>query len=1153
MIIHKTIILTILFFVNCFPVIPKNNTADSNLPQSISADTLYFRIIKDGWNKTTLDDYRNYLINTTNDLNTELDKLNNFSNSFETEYLKSIILKKQGKFNKVFVSLFNLLVQNPDYIPYYDDLIYSAFVSKNEKSLINNILAQGNLSPFYNNYIIAMIDYKIGNYSQTLKTLNNLIKEKPGNKYLLYHLSYTYRNVGNYVEALNLINKAISNNDADNYFLCDAYLAIGSLHYLSGKYSSAQNYYLKANNLSKSIKNKYSEATSLVDLGIIEDQNGNIEKAREYYHKAISITESHSFLELSALAYSELGVSYSFTSELLKAKANYLKSYELYKRLGNYLRLSLLSDNIAKLYLYQFNYTEAMKLYEEGLDFAGENKRAKAINLIGLADIYANLSNYSKALDYYNKAKIITTQIKAINLEVEIKNGLGSLNLNLNNNKSAFEQFKSANDLSVQSGDPYSIAESYHNLGLAYSRMDSTDEAESNYKLAIEISSKYSDQYTHVLSLVDLAYLYIQTNNIASAYNLLEQAKRISRKNDFTYLFEAASVLNGKIYAIKNDLLKAESVYKNSLKNIKMLNEPNIEIEIHYLLAGVYARNKKYESAEVEYRTAIGIIEKISKSLYTKDQVQISYFSAKDEVYNSYIELLLSEKKFKEAFLIIDRSRSRNTFQNLFNLKIESSENDRALLDELYDYAWIINSGLYSQTEIDSVKSRYYNYRTLLIKKYPLLKEIFSENTAYSITEIQNKLSKDEYLISYYFTEKELYVALLGRREFKPFLLDVTKQQLFNNLAKVSPYFSKERNNVFFNQDLFSFNSGHSYFLYKEILEPVVNGLPVNSKIIFSLSQELVTIPLEFLVTKYDDSVSPYNFSNSHFLINDYQISYTPSVKLYINEKENDLKNNGKILIVGNPSINNQAKGFSERRGIIEEGQGQQGNFILLPLKYSEDEVNEINSLIRTDNILLRNDATETKFKLNAEYSKIIHLSAHSFLLDKQPVIFLSNYADSYNDGLLESGEIVKMKLNSDLVVLSSCNSGLGEVDKSEGIIGMAKAFYEAGVKSVIVSLWPVNDKYTSKLMALFYENLANGMNKSEALRNAKITFIEKYSPNPYYWSAFVLSGNTSNIDLEKKPELTPILIFMTGIILISLFAIYIKKKTVLSEVTSVK
>jgi CHAT domain-containing protein len=116
-------------------------------------------------------------------------------------------------------------------------------------------------------------------------------------------------------------------------------------------------------------------------------------------------------------------------------------------------------------------------------------------------------------------------------------------------------------------------------------------------------------------------------------------------------------------------------------------------------------------------------------------------------------------------------------------------------------------------------------------------------------------------------------------------------------------------------------------------------------------------------------------------------------------------------------------------------------------------------------------------------------------------------------------------------------------VDESEGILGMTKAFFEAGTKSVVVSLWEVNDKYTSSLMKLYYKKLSDGYDKSEALRLAKIDFIKNYSPNPYFWSAFVLSGNTSSLELTSATDLTSLLIVLVLISLGGSSIIYLRRK----------
>jgi hypothetical protein len=121
----------------------------------------------------------------------------------------------------------------------------------------------------------------------------------------------------------------------------------------------------------------------------------------------------------------------------------------------------------------------------------------------------------------------------------------------------------------------------------------------------------------------------------------------------------------------------------------------------------------------------------------------------------------------------------------------------------------------------------------------------------------------------------------------------------------------------------------------------------------------------------------------------------------------------------------------------------------------------------------------------------------------------------------------------------------LGKIDESEGILGMTKAFFEAGSKSVVVSLWDVNDKYTSKLMGLFYKKLSEGFDKTEALRLAKIDFIKEYSPNPYYWGAFVLTGNTEALTLRTTFNVYPYLLVLGLIIALALIFIAVKKRSV--------
>ena len=101
------------------------------------------------------------------------------------------------------------------------------------------------------------------------------------------------------------------------------------------------------------------------------------------------------------------------------------------------------------------------------------------------------------------------------------------------------------------------------------------------------------------------------------------------------------------------------------------------------------------------------------------------------------------------------------------------------------------------------------------------------------------------------------------------------------------------------------------------------------------------------------------------------------------------------------------------------------------------------------------------------------------------------------------------MNLNADLVVLSACETGLGQVAKGEGIIGLTRGFLYAGASNLLVSLWQVSDVTTADLMVDFYDKMLGGMSKPEALREAKLQMIRRHPEyaKPYYWAPFILVG----------------------------------------------
>ncbi|MCP4305527.1 MAG: CHAT domain-containing protein, partial [bacterium] len=149
--------------------------------------------------------------------------------------------------------------------------------------------------------------------------------------------------------------------------------------------------------------------------------------------------------------------------------------------------------------------------------------------------------------------------------------------------------------------------------------------------------------------------------------------------------------------------------------------------------------------------------------------------------------------------------------------------------------------------------------------------------------------------------------------------------------------------------------------------------------------------------------------------------------------------------------------------------------------------------------------------------ANILHLAAHGQF---NPIASLNSLIalapDETNDGWLTVGESYGLNLeNTDLVVLSACETNLGDLSEGDELVGLTRALIFSGTPSVIASLWAVEDEATSLLMERFYTHLKDRMGKAEALRQAQIETREEY-PNPYYWSGFVLSGDPGEIESES-------------------------------------
>lgn len=261
--------------------------------------------------------------------------------------------------------------------------------------------------------------------------------------------------------------------------------------------------------------------------------------------------------------------------------------------------------------------------------------------------------------------------------------------------------------------------------------------------------------------------------------------------------------------------------------------------------------------------------------------------------------------------------------------------------------------------------------------------------------------------------------------------------------------------------------------LYQHLFAPLEHL--IDTEIVYICPDEsLNLLPFEMLVD-----------GEGRCLVERYAFAYTPSASVLKFCMDRERHARDALLALGNPNLRNPQ----------------------LRLFHAEDEVNLLGSLFPGARVLTFDAATETAVRQYAGECDVLHLACHGEMnLDDPMLTSLRLAPDDANDGYLHAGEVFDLDLTASLVVLSACESGLGELSTGNELMGLTRAFLYAGAPAVVASLWKVDDASTAFLMQAFYKNLQT-MNKAEALRQAKLETMMQF-PEPFHWAAFRLEGD---------------------------------------------
>ena len=938
-------------------------------------------------------------------------------------------------------------------------------------------------------------------YRQALKVLpevnNSAVQYKKANAYLSLHVLDSAKKF--IIKAINLQD----NNQIDK-----------GLHkrLLGEYYYSINDYDSSIFQLNKSVVcfkknlecNKLNLAFTYKNFISVHTENKEYDKALKYFNKAEQLLQDFetSNYMIYGLIYMNKAIIHQYMNDNKKALVYYNKTLNILEENADKSTMLInIHRNIASIYFNDKEYKKALEYYKKCAFLMDKHninsQKYKAITYSSLAATNQQLGNLKKADNYYTKAldiynsKLKHDERRAYN---HIKYGF-FLSRKLKNNKKALEFYKKAINIYIKYHGlkNCNTAYAFNRLGMFYFINKDYSKAIENYKKAINVILYKEDEkiITDLKNVYDLYYYKNFIKNLAWAYY-----KYYQKNNDIKNLVKSNKCykkLDEIIEKENNDISFIESKLSYASKNCKYYKRAaDAAYELYKLKSADNYKNDCYNYS----------VKAKSMSLYSSIKGLLD--KIKTGIPSSYIR---KENKLKSKIAYFTKQTS--------NLKRKKNIN-KSLINTLED-------SLFYYTDKSEKLFEKYNKE---FPKYYNLKYKFENSNP---EEIKKILNKNEALIEYLIHDTLLYIFIITSEKYSvkrfsnPDIIKANYKKFIVELNNYSPGSHRKENYLNYSKS--------AYNLYKLLLghsEKTIN----KKRLIIIPDAFLSYIPFGALITKKPDS-KKVDYKNLSYLIKTNPVSYKYSSRnIFIKEKKQE-KNKYNILAFA-PEYDN----YNLKNDNIETPD---------PLFWNSEEIDRISEIFKTKK-LKGAEATKDAFLDYANRYKILHLAMHAFINDKNPDLsYLLFSKNNDKAGKLNIYELYNYIINAELVVLTGCNTGFGKYSTGEGVMSLARGFSYAGCSGIIMSLWPVVDVDSPKIINIFYNQLNEEKSKDEALQIAKIEFLKNANirkSHPYYWAGYVNLGNNEKITIEKKPAINHriyLLIFIAVTTL--LLSIYLIRK----------
>jgi CHAT domain-containing protein/tetratricopeptide (TPR) repeat protein len=739
-------------------------------------------------------------------------------------------------------------------------------------------------------------------------------------------------------------------------------------------------------------------------------------------------------------------------------------------------------------------YKDALSYYRQALDTRSlpPTWRANALNAIGR--IYADLYVSDLAMRYFDLALKQASIVNDLSAQTVALTGMGDIHRQQGALDKAWSLITKALLLrnKYRAGPDPSLLYLKGRVNQARGLIANAKDA---FEAALVIHRNAGNDAGQVRILCALSTLYSVASQKQAALERAEQAVKLSEKE------------------IKLAVSFADFIDTGELQWSAYLSRARAE-------CGLGLRDRALKS----YSRAIDHFEGLWWTNYIATEASaVAFREEAQAAYREYVDLLIEEEKFKEAYEVADNAKARTllNFGGARRARQRSEDTVQAgTLRELSRSAVnsrmrlrasALNSQQRAKAQHDLKDAEYQIEEIRLQTEMEHVRERQVWSQLANVAQLEEQMAGDDKaLVEFSLGEKRSFVWLLTGGEV--YFETLKSRKEIEKVVKL--YLEKlaaPPNQLNGEKDLAKLKE-QSEALFDILFGGLARLIKPEQRLIVVPDGLLHYLPIEALI------------HNGHYLVEDHTISYLPSAgmlnQLQDSKAQSETGDKMELLAFGDPifglemKASGSGKPRSRRIDVVRDALGSPG-FRLPSLPRTRDEVNYIASLFPAERtrLYLGKDSTEDAFKRESlrRYRRL-HFATHSLIDEVSPsrsavVLTLDNSPDE--DGFLDVYEISELDLDCDLVVLSACQTGRGALLSGEGIVGLSRAFMYAGARSLVVSLWSVSDISTGHLMKSFYQHLKGNLGNAAALRSAKLQMLhgDTATRHPYYWASFIAIG----------------------------------------------